>query len=68
MNADFSLPIRLSYLVRLWHEGDGFRALAENVHTGERYAFADLEALFLFMREEAERSLSNEVIGKKFSE
>ena len=44
----------LAYLVRLWtvhHNGDlVWRASAENAHTGERRAFADLAGLFEFLR------------------
>ena len=40
-----------SYLVRLWPEGDAWRATAENVHTGERRAFGDLNAFFVFIEQ-----------------
>jgi hypothetical protein len=44
----------LAYLVRLWsvhHNGDlVWRASAENAHTGERHAFADLAALCEFLQ------------------
>ena len=43
----------LAYMVRLWsvhHNGDPvWRASAENAHTGERRAFADLVGLFEFL-------------------
>ena len=43
----------LAYLVRLWavHHNGGvvWRASAENPHTGERRAFADLAGLFDFL-------------------
>ena len=44
----------VAFLVRLWsvhHNGELiWRASAENVHTGERHAFADLTGLFDFLR------------------
>ena len=44
----------LAYLVRLWsvhHDGNlVWRASAENAHTGERHAFADLAALCQFLQ------------------
>jgi hypothetical protein len=44
----------LAFLVRLWsvhHNGElVWRASAENAHTGERHAFADLPALCDFLR------------------
>jgi hypothetical protein len=44
----------LAYMVRLWnvhHNGDlVWRASAENAHTGERHAFADLAALCEFLK------------------
>jgi hypothetical protein len=43
----------VSYLVRLWrvhHNGEQiWRASAENVHTSERHAFADVAALCAFL-------------------
>jgi hypothetical protein len=44
----------LAYMVRLWsvhHDGElVWRASAENAHTGERHAFADLTALCEFLQ------------------
>ena len=44
----------LAFLVRLWSVHPNgellWRASAENVHTGERHAFADLTALCDFLR------------------
>jgi hypothetical protein len=42
-----------SYLLRLWrvNEGEeGWQASLESAHTGERRGFADLEAMFDFLR------------------
>lgn len=46
----------LAYLLRLWHEGEGiWRGTMENPHTGERHAFADVESLLAFLRQQTER-------------
>ncbi len=46
-----------AYLVRLWpvHSGGQmvWRASAEDAHSGERHAFADLAHLFAFLEEAA---------------
>jgi hypothetical protein len=45
----------LAYLLRLWQIQDkaktGWRASLENVHTGEKLAFAHLDQLVAFLRE-----------------
>jgi len=42
-----------AYLVRMWRVCSGgqkgWRALAEDAHSGERHAFADLTQLFAFL-------------------
>ena len=47
-----------SYLLRLWPTGsDGqqvWRASLENVRTGERMGFANLEQLFVFLMQQIE--------------
>ena len=52
-------PRYLAYLVRLWEvetEGESiWRASAQCPHTGERYAFADLERLYAFLKERTGR-------------
>ena len=49
----------LAYMVRLWavqRNGDVvWRASAENAHTGERRAFADLAGLFDFLQAATEQ-------------
>lgn len=44
-----------AYLVRLWQARSGgrvvWRASAEDAHTGERQAFAELEELFAFLED-----------------
>jgi len=46
----------LSYLLRLWETSDGendvWRASVERPGTGERQSFADVQALFEFLRRE----------------
>ena len=53
----------LAYMLRLWEvSNDGalvWRASLESPHTGERHGFADLEALFGFLEEKAERMSSD---------
>jgi len=48
----------LSYLVRLWPTGVAgqhlWRASLENVQSGERRGFANLEQLFVFLMEQTE--------------
>ena len=43
-----------AYLVRMWQVSSGgqkvWRALAEDAHSGERHAFADLSHLFAFFQ------------------
>ncbi|MBU0495306.1 MAG: hypothetical protein KKA73_22730 [Chloroflexi bacterium] len=50
-----------AYLVRLWQsdtaEGPVWRASLESPHTGERQAFASLDALFAFLAEQTEGRL-----------
>jgi hypothetical protein len=52
---DEAQPYR-AYLVRLWQARSGrqvvWRASAEDAHSGERHAFADLQALCAFLLEE----------------
>jgi len=48
-------PDYLSYLLRLWREGEGkttWRASLESSHTGEQKGFANLDDLFDFLREQ----------------
>ena len=49
----------LAFLVRLWgvHPNGElvWRASAENAHTGEQHAFADMESLFDFLRAAVEK-------------
>jgi len=49
-------PMSQSYLLRLWPASSAgtsvWRASLMNVHTGERYGFADLDSLLVFLREQ----------------
>jgi hypothetical protein len=49
----------VSYLLRLWREGDGerevvWRASLESTRTGERRYFASLDELFDYLREQTD--------------
>jgi len=53
-------PTSRSYLLRLWQTGSAgqqvWRASLENIQTGERLGFANLEQLFVFLMEQTEQS------------
>jgi hypothetical protein len=48
-----------SYLLRLWPTGSGqqrvWRASLEQIRTGERWGFANLEQLFVFLMQRTEQ-------------
>ncbi len=48
----------LAYLLRLWSSEHGgrrvWRVSLESAHTSERHIFADLDALFAFLRQQTE--------------
>lgn len=52
--AERTTPTYIAYLVRLWREDSTttWRGTLEDPHTGQRYAFADVEALLDHIREE----------------
>ncbi len=56
----------LSYLLRLWQTSDGekllWRASLERPGTGERWGFATLEALFEFLRSQADPEERRETV------
>lgn len=46
-------PTYIAYLVRLWREDDTtWRGTLEDPHTGQKYAFADVETLLEHIRHE----------------
>ena len=46
-------PNYLAYLVRLWRESEtNWRGTLENPHTGQRHAFASIEELLLFLKQQ----------------
>jgi hypothetical protein len=59
----------LAYLLRLWQVQDkgkiGWRASLENVHTGEKRAFAHLDELVAFLRERLGLTSSVECLAKQ---
>lgn len=47
----------IAYMLRLWREGEGvWRGTVENPHTGERRAFANVESLLAFLRQQTEQA------------
>jgi hypothetical protein len=50
MKDDFSAEYH-SFMVRCWREGNEWRVSTEDVRTGRRRVFADLNSFFLFLRE-----------------
>jgi hypothetical protein len=60
-------PRYFAYLLRLWEVGDEgeptWRASLESPRTGERCGFASLEALFVFLREQAESEPQSQAVG-----
>jgi len=51
-----------AYLVRLWHEGDGvWRGTIENPHTSERLAFAEVEALLAYIRDQVANTAPEDI-------
>jgi len=55
---------RLAYLVRCWlvetEQGPVWRASAEDPHSGELHAFADLPALMAFLKDQTQRAMRPE--------
>lgn len=53
-SCDQTAPHYYSYLLRLWSSREGHAAVwhasLEDSHSAERIGFADLEALFLFLK------------------
>jgi hypothetical protein len=46
-------PTYRAFLVRFWQEGDTvWRGTVEDPHTGQRHAFADIEPLLDFLRQQ----------------
>jgi hypothetical protein len=54
----------LSYLLRLWQAGEGpaavWRASVQEVTTGERQAFRDLDHLLAYLREQTQAATTQE--------
>jgi hypothetical protein len=57
MMSSTTQPTYLSYLLRLWRDGEEapWRASLESVSTGEIHRFGDMEAMWRFLRERLER-------------
>jgi hypothetical protein len=59
--SDNPNPTYLAYLIRLWREGEAtWRCTLEDPHTGERHAFADIESLLTFLREQTTEAPSGD--------
>ena len=51
----------LAYMLRLWQVGEDaevWRAAVENAHTGARHGFANLDDLFVFLKDQTGQNLS----------
>jgi hypothetical protein len=46
---DMASPNRFAYLLHLWHSTGQWRASLENLETGNRLGFANLEQLFAYL-------------------
>jgi len=56
MNNNTNYPIkeldssnRFTFLLHLWHSAGQWRASLQNLETGKRFGFADLEQLFSYL-------------------
>ncbi len=48
-------PTYLAFLVRLWREGDDtWRGTLEDPHSGQRHAFAEVDELLAYIREQTQ--------------
>jgi hypothetical protein len=60
VTVDKQQPSSRSYLLRLWPTGSAeqqvWRASLENVQTGERMGFANLEQLFVYLMQQIEHN------------
>jgi len=58
----------LAYMLRLWSSEQGerrvWRVSLQSAHSAERHAFADIEALFAFLRQQTERLDALEATAK----
>jgi hypothetical protein len=50
---------RFAYLLHLWSSAGQWRASLENLETGKRLGFANLEMLFAYLMDHSERNLTN---------
>ncbi|HEX5944543.1 MAG TPA: hypothetical protein VFY66_19825 [Anaerolineales bacterium] len=51
---------RLAYLLHLWRSAGQWRASLENLETGKRLGFANLELLFAYLMDQTEGNLAKE--------
>ena len=57
---DLESPERFAYLLHLWRGSDQWRASLENLETGKRLGFANLELLFAYLMDQSEGNLTKE--------
>ncbi len=69
MNGKTSKPLNYqAYLLRLWQVNDGqgdWRASLESAHAAGRRGFADLEALFSFLRQQTSMGMGSGLHPKR---
>ena len=59
-NKDLQSSNRVAYLLHLWHSAGQWRASLENLETGKRLGFANLEQLFAYLMDLTEGNLSQQ--------
>jgi hypothetical protein len=57
---DLESPERFAYLLHLWRGSDQWRASLENLETGKRLGFANLEQLFSYLMDLIEGNLNKQ--------
>ena len=68
MTTNQKITRYLSFLVRLWQEGDmdtstTWRGEVESIQTGQKWQFADLESMFVFLRAKIAEEQASESEG-----
>lgn len=57
---DLQSSNRVAYLLHLWRSAGQWRASLENLETGKRFGFANLEQLFAYLMDLVEGSLNKQ--------
>ena len=58
--TDLQSPNRVAYLLHVWHSDGQWRASLENLETGKRLGFANLEQLFAYLMDLIEGNLNKQ--------